>query len=211
MWMSKYSCSQQKQWRGAVTLSSKASVCVDFREQSPLYAAAARRNWTFIFPSMHPVAVLNSMFPLLYPVWQERGLFWEIGSRQEQLKICLNKGAKCLPDRSQTLSKWSVPVALSFLHKHWPFSHSQSCTCQTWHSLIKLVNAPRLLRFRPPAKAITAGCTVGCWSLPLTSGHSRSSVLCFFSAIQLTSATVGIQHYHIIYEGQPSGMQLKQE
>lgn len=104
--------------------SSDASVSDDFREQSPLYATAVGRSWTCIFPSVRPVAVLNLMFPLLYPVCQERGLFWKIGSRQEQLKIphCLNKGPKHFPERSQTPGKWSAPAALRFLHKHEPLS-----------------------------------------------------------------------------------------
>lgn len=61
------------------------------------------------------------------------------------------------------------------------------------------------------AGAITPGCTHSCWSLPLTPGHSHSTVLCSSAGIQLTSAAVEIQHYHFIYEGWPFGMQLKQE
>lgn len=56
--------------------------------------------------------------------------------------------------------------------------------------------------------AITAGCI---HSSPLTSGQSHSALLCSSAAVQLTSAALEIQHYHIIYEGWPSGKKLKQE
>lgn len=47
------------------------------------------------------------------------------------------------------------------------------------------------------------------WHSP--QGHAHSTLLCSSAAIQLTSAALEIQHYHIIYEGWPSGMHLKPE
>ena len=171
------------------------------------------------FPSMHPVAVLNSMFPLLHPVWQEHSLFWKIRSRRERLKIPLrlNKGARASFRQIKKKKKTRVNdlyrrrCALCINTEPLSAISSYSPTCQAWHSLIKLVNTSLRPSFRLVLSAITPGCTAGCRSLPLTSGHSHSPVLCSSHAIQLTSAALEIQYYHIIYEGWPSGMQLKQE
>lgn len=145
----------QKHWDEQLHSPQKPLCTADSREQWLLCAAAARRNRTSTFPSMHPMAVLNSMFPLSHPAWREQGLFWEIGSRRARNPLGSNKGHERASDGHRTPGKWSVPaVPCAVCINTGPclpffffFLRFQSSTCQARHSLIKLVNtlsSPRL-------------------------------------------------------------------
>lgn len=178
--------------------------------QSPLYAATAKKKLNLYFPHLcTPWPCSIRCFRSCNPSGRSSLKDW-VKTRSAWDSLSALKRELHVSNPSPAMCASSVPA----LHKHSSLSdiflQSQPRACRARPCLIKLARTPPpflgffLGRWRTQT---SPGCT---WALQ-AHVRSLSIALCFVlpPVIQLTSAALEIQYYHIIYEGWPSGMQLK--